>query len=205
MCDANVIGRSLTSNEVGSTGRSNKVLIADAGGIVPLVELATCGTTEQREASVGALWNLSFNGANQRAIAEAGGIPPLVDLVRAGTRRQKEQAAAALANLTVEEDNRPRVVGAGGIAALVPLMSGGETERQRSFAHACLANLSIDSVIRAKIVMTARSGEETERAQALADACRKKLVIGGDGEHDAAVPASAAATPELASEVTEVQ
>ena len=53
------------------------------------------------------------------------------------------------------------------------MMSGGETERQRSFAHACLSNLAIDSMIRAKIVHTATSGAETARAQALADVCRR--------------------------------
>ena len=130
-----------------------------------------------------------LNDANKKAIADAGGVPPLVDLARAGTPRQKEQAAAALANLTVDPDNRSRVVGAGGIAALVPLMSGGETERQRSFAHACLSNLAVDEMIKAKILVTARSGEETARAQALAEACRNKLTIGeGDavGEGDAA-------------------
>ena len=98
----------LTSNEVGNTGKSNKMLVAEAGGIPHLVDLATTGTTEQREAAVGALWNLGFNDANKKAIAAAGGIPPLVDLVRAGNARQKEQAAGALANLTVDEDNRSR-------------------------------------------------------------------------------------------------
>jgi hypothetical protein len=187
--------RSLTSNEVGSNGVSNKMRIHDAGGIQPLVDLATCGTTEQREAAVGALWNLAFNDTNKRAIAAAGGIPPLVDLVRAGTPRQKEQAAGALANLTVDEDNRSRVVGAGGIAALVPLMNGGETERQRSFAHACLQNLAIDSMIKAKIVVTARSGEETARAQALADACRQQLVIDDDATPAKAEAAGSSAPP----------
>ena len=191
----------LTSNEasngIAEDGRhSNKLLVNEAGGIGPLVDLAICGTTEQREASVGALWNLAFNDANKKAIADAGGVPPLVDLARAGTPRQKEQAAAALANLTVDPDNRSRVVGAGGIAALVPLMSGGETERQRSFAHACLSNLAVDEMIKAKILVTARSGEETARAQALAEACRNKLTIGeGDavGEGDAAGAGHAAA------------
>ena len=172
--------RSLTSNEVGTKGRSNKMAIADAGGIVPLVDLATSGTVEQREAAVGALWNLAFNDANKKAIAAAGGIPPLVDLVRNGTPRQKEQAASALANLTVDEDNRSRVVGAGGISALVPLMNGGETERQRSFAHACIRNLAIDAAIRQKIELAVSSGAETARSKALVDACRKNVYLGDD-------------------------
>ena len=164
----------LTSNEVGSRGRNNKMLIAEAGGIKPLIELARTGLTEQREAAVGALWNLAFNDANKTAIADAGGIPMLVDLVAHGTPRQKEQAAGALANLTVDEDNRSRVVGAGGIAALVPLMSGGETERQRSFAHACLSNLAIDQFIKAKIVAVATSGSETARAREFVSKCWSK-------------------------------
>ena len=196
----------LTSNEMTQPGgRNNKILVSEAGGIEPLVDLARCGTTEQREASVGALWNLAFNDANKKAIAAAGGIPPLVDLVRAGNARQKEQAAGALANLTVDPDNRSRVVGAGGIAALVPMMSGGETERQRSFAHACLSNLAIDSVIKAKIIVTARSGEETARAQALADACRQKLTIGDAEEAPAATEAAAALADAPAPAAVDVQ
>ena len=163
----------LCSNECRvEKGQSNKVLVREASGIVPLVDLATYGTTEQREAAVGALWNLAFNNDNKRAIADAGGIPPLVDLVRAGTPAQKEKAAGALANLTVEEDNRSRVLGAGGIAALVPVMTGGETERQRSFAHACLTNLAIDSAIRQKILLTVANSGEAERAKTLVEDCR---------------------------------
>jgi hypothetical protein len=98
----------LTSNEVGNKGKSNKMLVAEAGGIEPLVDLAATGMMEQREAAVGALWNLAFNDANKKLIAAAGGIPPLVDLVARGTPRQKEQAAGALANLTCVNRVRTR-------------------------------------------------------------------------------------------------
>lgn len=180
----------LTSNEVGNTGKSNKMLINEAGGIPPLVDLAATGTMEQREAAVGALWNLAFNDANKTAIAEAGGIPPLVDLVAKGTPRQKEQAAGALANLTVDEDNRSRVVGAGGIAALVPLWTGsdgGQTERQKAFAHACLSNLAIDQFIRAKILAVASSGSETQRNREFVAQCWSKgeIAVSDDAEIEA--------------------
>ena len=77
----------------------------------------------------------------------------------------------------MDEDNRSRVVGAGGIAALVPLYTGsngGQTERQKAFAHACLSNLAIDKFIKAKIEAVASSGSETARNREFVSACWSK-------------------------------
>ena len=54
------------------------VLIAEAGGIMPLVALLSSGTTHARENSAGALWHLALDPSNQLAIARANGISPLV-------------------------------------------------------------------------------------------------------------------------------
>ena len=62
---------------------NNKVAIAKAGGIAPLVALARGGTDGQKENAAGALANLAFNDDNQMAIAKAGGIAPLVHPVSA--------------------------------------------------------------------------------------------------------------------------
>ena len=99
-------------------------------------------------------------------------------------------------------------MGAGGIAALVPLMTGGQTERQRSFAHACLSNLAIDQFIKAKIVAVASSGSETQRAREFVSKCWSKGELEVDeaviqakihemalGETPAAAPATSAPAP----------
>ena len=50
----------------------NKVAIARAGGIEPLVALARGGTEKQKEHAADALWMLALNDDNQVAIARAG-------------------------------------------------------------------------------------------------------------------------------------
>ena len=64
---------------------ANEVLIAEAGGIAPLVELVHDGSAEAKVQAAQALRNLAFNDANKVLIAEAGGIPPLVKLLRNGS------------------------------------------------------------------------------------------------------------------------
>jgi len=67
------------------SNENNKVLIAEAGGIPPLVDLLRNGNAEAKLEAARALCNLAFNNAaNQVQIAEAGGIPLLVELVRNG-------------------------------------------------------------------------------------------------------------------------
>ena len=84
----------------------NKIAIAKAGGIPPIiVALVRDGTEEQKEDAAGALWHLASDDDNQIAIAKAGGIPPLVALVRDGNEEQKEEAAGALECLAENDDN----------------------------------------------------------------------------------------------------
>ena len=79
-------------------------MIADAGGITPLIDLVKDGTDEQKEYAAGALMNLAWNNdTNRKLIADAGGITPLIDLVKDGTDKQKEYAAGALMNLAMQQ------------------------------------------------------------------------------------------------------
>ena len=52
----------------------NKVAIAEAGGIVPLVALAHDGTENQKKWAGVALRHLALNADNQVAIAQAAGV-----------------------------------------------------------------------------------------------------------------------------------
>ncbi|KAH8053790.1 hypothetical protein JL722_9269 [Aureococcus anophagefferens] len=72
---------------------ANRVLIAEAGGIPPLLELLRDGSAEAKKAAMGALESLACNDANKVAIAETGGIAPLVELLRDGSAEAKEEAA----------------------------------------------------------------------------------------------------------------
>ena len=60
----------------------NRVAIAQAGGIAPLVALTRSGSAGAREQAAGALRLLAINGDTSGAIANAGGIAPLGALTR---------------------------------------------------------------------------------------------------------------------------
>ena len=124
-----------------SSTHDNKMAIADAGGIGPLVELACSGGSRAQKWAAAALANLADgNRGNKVRIAAAGGIAPLVELTRSGAAQM--QAAAALLNLASDNaDNAAAIVAAGGVLPLVkPTRSGaaGATE----FAAAAQANLT---------------------------------------------------------------
>ena len=76
--------------ELAYCDEENEALIAEAGGIEPLIHLLRDGSAEAKTMAARALDNLAyFNDANQILIAEAGGVPPLVDLLRNGIRYGK--------------------------------------------------------------------------------------------------------------------
>jgi len=73
---------------------NNKISIAEAGTIPPLVALLQNGTGDAKKYDVRALRALAYNNdKNQVSIAKAGAIPPLVALLENGTG---ENAAATL-------------------------------------------------------------------------------------------------------------
>ena len=63
----------------------NRVSIASAGGITPLIALFDGGSEEAKEQAAGALMNLASNNvANQTAIMGAGALAPLLALLKHG-------------------------------------------------------------------------------------------------------------------------
>ena len=123
----------------------NKVAIAAAGGIAPLVELVRSGRADAKGSAARALANLSRNADNRVAIAAAGGIAPLVEVVWSGSDRAKGWAANALRNLAYyNPDNQVAIAATGAIAPLVALTrSGGQGAED---AEAALKNLAHDNV-----------------------------------------------------------
>ena len=107
-------------------GFANRVLIAEAGGIAPLVELLRDGSADAKRQATRALRNLACNATNQVLIAEADGIPPLVELLRDGSANAKMEAAHALLYLAHNNAaNAVAVAVAVGLEALVELARRG--------------------------------------------------------------------------------
>jgi hypothetical protein len=115
----------------------NRVLIAQAGAIAPLVTLVQSGTAGQKRKAAGALRWLAFNDENEVLIAQAGAIAPLVTLVQSGTDGQKEEAAGALRWLALNDENVVLIAQAGAIAPLVTLVQSG-TDGQKEQAAGAL-------------------------------------------------------------------
>ena len=79
----------LALRDLAANNAANKVAIAEAGGIAPLVALARDGTEAQKEEAAAALAVLAVNDANKAAIAREGGIAPL----RAGVAVARDELA----------------------------------------------------------------------------------------------------------------
>ncbi|CAE7354175.1 PUB13, partial [Symbiodinium necroappetens] len=80
----------------------NQALIAEAGGIPPLVELLSSSNTDVQMMAAAALRHLASNADNKALIAEAGGIPPLVSCLTTGTKWAQLHAAEALGTLMAD-------------------------------------------------------------------------------------------------------
>jgi vacuolar protein 8 len=113
----------------GATESANRVRIAEAGGITPLVQLLRGGSAHAKEQAAWALGRVAYaNDANRVRIAEAGGIPPLVQRLRGFPfgYRSGTEAAQALGNLASNNDaNAVAIAVAVGFDALVQLARSG--------------------------------------------------------------------------------
>ncbi|EFJ20345.1 hypothetical protein SELMODRAFT_51906, partial [Selaginella moellendorffii] len=129
----------------------NRVLIAGAGAIPPLVDLITSKEKKLQENAVTALLNLSINNANKSEIVAAGAVPPLVEVLKSGTSTARENSAAALFSLSVLDENKPVIGASGAIQPLVDLLVNGSLRGQKDAATA-LFNLSVLSENKSRIV-----------------------------------------------------
>ena len=89
----------------------NKVAIAGAGAIPPLVALLSSGTAAgKEEAAAGALWNLALTPDNRVAIAGAGAIPR-AECERGGYPRLEAENARLIAEIAcLREAVQPRLL-----------------------------------------------------------------------------------------------
>ena len=78
----------------------NRDTIRSAGGIGPLVLLASEGSAKAKAEATSALGGLAIcNLDNQEAIREAGGVTALVAIAREGSDELKALAARAMGNI----------------------------------------------------------------------------------------------------------
>ncbi|KAK4750561.1 hypothetical protein SAY87_004043 [Trapa incisa] len=129
----------------------NRVIIAECGGIRPLVHLLPYPDSKIQEHSVTALLNLSIDENNKKVIAREGAIPLIIDVLKDGSTEARENSAAALFSLSMLEENRITVGMSGGIPPLVDLLQDG-TIRGKKDAATALFNLSLNEANKARAI-----------------------------------------------------
>ncbi|KAI6700965.1 hypothetical protein NL676_015289 [Syzygium grande] len=129
----------------------NRILIANAGGITPLVQLLSFPDSKIQEHAVTALLNLSLNDTNKRVIAREGAVPAIIDVLQNGTDEARENSAAALFSISMLDENKVLVGSANGIPPLVELLKNG-TVRGKKDAATALFNLSLHQANKSRAI-----------------------------------------------------
>jgi len=111
-----------------SAHEKNRSVIAQKGGIPPLLDLIRNGTALQKNQAAAAIAGLAVrNDSNKLLIARAGGISPLLKLTRNGTDKQKSLAVRALYCLAKDEGIRNEIYLRGGIEPIIELVAKNDT------------------------------------------------------------------------------
>ena len=130
---------------VSSNNTTTQTLIAELGGIPPLVMLIKKGTLAAQEYSACALWHLASLAANRKLIKRNGAIPSVVALLPSEGKLAPQVASMLLMRLA-EGSTRAAVAiaDAGGVALLVRLLSTGTpgTQQMAAATLAALATIS---------------------------------------------------------------
>lgn len=129
----------------------NRILIANNGGIQPLVQLLSCPDSKIQEHTVTALLNLSLDETNKRHIAREGAIPAIIEILQSGTNEARENSAAALFSLSMLDENKVMVGNLNGIPPLVNLLRYGSIRGKKDAATA-LFNLSLNQANKSRAI-----------------------------------------------------
>ncbi|KAL3813963.1 hypothetical protein ACJIZ3_015231 [Penstemon smallii] len=129
----------------------SRVLIANSGGIPPLVCLLSYTDSEIEEHIVTSLLNLSLDESNKRLIAREGAIPAIIQVLRNGTEEAKENSAAALFSLSILDENKVLIGCSNGIRPLVDLLRCG-TSRGKKDAGTALFSLVLNHANRSRAI-----------------------------------------------------
>ncbi|KHN29326.1 U-box domain-containing protein 15 [Glycine soja] len=143
----------------------NRVLVADHGGIPPLVQLLSYPDSKIQEHAVTALLNLSIDEGNKSLISTEGAVPAIIEVLENGSCVAKENSAAALFSLSMLDEIKEIVGQSNGFPPLVDLLRNG-TIRGKKDAVTALFNLCINHANKGRAI---RAGIVTPLLQLLKD------------------------------------
>ncbi|KAF3636455.1 U-box domain-containing protein 4 [Capsicum baccatum] len=121
----------------------NRIKIARAGAIKPLISLISSTDPQLQENGVTAILNLSLCDENKELIAASGAIKPLVKALKVGTSTAKENAACALLRLSQVEENKVAIGRSGAIPPLVNLLETGNFRGKKDASTALYSLCSV--------------------------------------------------------------
>jgi len=136
----------------------NRIAVARAGAIAPLVQLLKSNTQELQLQAAWALHNLtSKNADNKEAVVRDGAAGPLVAVLRSGSPEAKAQVVGVLRNLTGGSAGcKAAVEAAGAIPSVVALLAKGASAPQvQANLAVVLYNLCKDNMERRVLVYRA--------------------------------------------------
>jgi len=124
----------------------NRSIIAQRGGIPPLLGLIQNGTTLQKNQAMAAIAALAVrNDANKVSIAQAGGISSLLRLTQSGTNKQKSLAVRGIYCLAKHEKIRDEIFRRGGLAPIASIAIKTDTNPNlKRYARATLRLLTVN-------------------------------------------------------------
>lgn len=129
----------------------NRVLVAENGGIPPLVQLLSYPDSKIQEHAVTALLNLSIDESNKKLISKEGAIPAIIEVLENGSIVAKENSAATLFSLSMLDETKEIVGQSNGIPPLVNLLQNG-TVRGKKDAITALFSLSLNNANKGRAI-----------------------------------------------------
>ncbi|CAI9282022.1 unnamed protein product [Lactuca saligna] len=121
----------------------NRLMIARAGAIRPLIALISSSDPQLQEYGVTAILNLSLCDENKEQLASSGAIKPLVRALKSGTSTAKENAACALLRLSQLDENKSAIGRSGAIPLLVNLLESGNIRGKKDASTALYSLCSV--------------------------------------------------------------
>ncbi|KAL3830510.1 hypothetical protein ACJIZ3_019312 [Penstemon smallii] len=164
----------------------NRIMIANNGGIPPLVQLLSYPDSKIQEHAVTALLNLSIDESNKKLISRRDPIPAIIEILQKGTIGAKENSAAALFSLSMLDDNKVKIGSLNGIPPLVDLLRHG-TIRGKKDAVTALFNLCLNhsnktSAIEAGIVAPLLKVLEDKKLEMVNETLSLVLILAANPE-----------------------
>ncbi|XP_071711076.1 U-box domain-containing protein 4-like [Rutidosis leptorrhynchoides] len=121
----------------------NRLKIARAGAIKPLISLISSSDLQLQEYGVTAVLNLSLCDENKELLASSGAIKPLVKSLKTGTSTAKENAACALLRLSQLDENKSVIGQSGAIPLLINLLETGSIRGKKDASTALYSLCSL--------------------------------------------------------------